>query len=161
MIPATTDPSAASRCMLTCSRQPDSGGDRSCRSLCSGCFLDVFCTSRADRQSHKGKPGCCYSEEEHCSQLHQAVYVYPCYLGGTLSSWSYRCSISDASGSATRIEIACIGSVSFQRSPRYDVQLVERGRQNSHIASMLSSGCHLYRCCRGLVPGFCGFVSSG
>ena len=72
--------------------------------------------------------------------------VCPCYLGGMLSSWFKQCSVSDASGSVTRIETACLGSVSPQHSPRSDVQLAERGIQHSHIASMLYSGCHLYRC---------------
>ena len=50
-------------------------------------FSDVFCMSGICRESHQGKPGCC-SVNEHRSQLHQAVDVCPCYLGGMLSSWS-------------------------------------------------------------------------
>ena len=134
-------PSAASTCTLPTWSQPDSGGDRSWCSLYSGGFRGVFCTSATGRESHQGRPGCYCSEEEHRSQLHRAVDVCPCYLGGMLSS----CSVSDASGSGTRIETSCLGSVS-QLSPRSYVQLAERGRQHSHIASMLSSGCHLYRC---------------
>ena len=139
-------PSAASRCTLPSWSQPDSGGDRSWRSLCIRGFRYVFCTSVTGRESHQGKPGCYCSVKEHRSQLHQAVDVCPCYLGGMFSSWSWQCSVSDASGSDTRIETACLGSVSARLSPTCDVQLAERGRQHSHIVTMLSSGCHLCRC---------------
>ena len=105
-----------------------------------------FCTSGTGRESHQVKPGCYCSEEEHRSQLHRAVDVCPCYLGGMLSSWSLQCSVSDASGSDSRIVTARLGSVAPQLSPRSDVQLADRGRQHSHIVSMLSSGCHLCRC---------------
>ena len=101
-----------------------------------------FCTSATGRESHQGRPGCYSSEEEHRSQVHRAVDVFACYLGGMLSS----CSVSDASGAGTRIETACLDAESPQFSPRSYVQLAERGRQHSHIASMLSSGCHLYIC---------------
>ena len=47
-----------------------------------------FCTSETGRESHQGRPGCYCSEEEHRSQLHRAVDVCPCYVGGMLSSWS-------------------------------------------------------------------------
>ena len=45
----------------------------------------MFCVRR---ESHQGKPGCYCSEEKHCSQLHQAVDVFPCYVGAMLSLWS-------------------------------------------------------------------------
>ena len=47
-----------------------------------------FCTSATGRESHQGRLGCYCSEEVHRSQLHRAVDVCPCYLGGMLSSWS-------------------------------------------------------------------------
>ena len=51
-------------------------------------FEMFFCASGTGRESHQGKPGCYCSEEENRSQLHRAVDVCPCYLGGMLSSWS-------------------------------------------------------------------------
>ena len=81
-------PSAASMCTFPSWSQPDSGGDRSWRSLCTGSFRDVFCMSGTGRESHQGKPGCYCSEEENRSQIHRAVDVCPCYLGGLLSLWS-------------------------------------------------------------------------
>ena len=51
-------------------------------------FDVFFYTSATGRESHQGRPGCYSSEEEHRSQVHRAVDVCPCYLGGMLSSWS-------------------------------------------------------------------------
>ena len=99
------------------------------------------------RESHQGKPGCYCSVKEHRSQLHQAVDVCPCYFGECcrrgLSSTQFQTPAAQILG---RIKTACLGSVSPRLSPRSDVQFVERGRPHSHIASMLFSGCHLYRC---------------
>ena len=64
-------------------------------------FEMFICTSGTGRD-RQGKPGCYCSEEEPLSQLHRAVDVCSCYLGGMLSSWSSSAQFQTPSGSGTR-----------------------------------------------------------
>ena len=50
-------------------------------------LVGVACVNPLQKQI--SRPGCYCSEEEHRSQVHRAVDVCHCYLGGMLSSWSY------------------------------------------------------------------------